>query len=152
MEQMSEPSSTCEAENRFFVGFPLAMPLVPFAWWRRRDSQNRNRREENEETNSHVRNIIVNKQFCAKGFQFHTNLSIIDRLLLVLLAASAVQAGPRPQLRADLAYGRLSCKKKLMKKCKMSYIFRCRKRQRLLWYELWWYWRKSSWPFGPGFW
>ena len=39
------------------------------------------------------------------------NLSIIDRLLLVLLAASAVQAGPRPQLRADLAYGRLSCEK-----------------------------------------
>ena len=101
-------------------------------WRRRRDSQNRNRREENEETNSHVRKIILNKQFRAKEFQFHMNLSIIDRLLFLLLAASAVQAGPRPQLRADLAYGTLSCKKKLMKKCKMNYIFRCRKRQRLL--------------------
>ena len=43
------------------------------------------------------------------------NLSIIDRLLLLLLAASAVQAGPHPQLRADLALGKLCSEKKLMK-------------------------------------
>ena len=107
---MSAPSSTCEAENRFpFYGAigPIRPAISP-----RLIKQNT--REKNEETNSHVRNLILNKWLHTKGYQFNMNLSILDRLLLVLLAASAVQAGPHPQLRADLAYGRLGCDKKFI--------------------------------------